>query len=61
MILTLYFAVLLGTLLQIVASSLAQFSSNHSLRRDDIDPDWPYSLVKSGKDFSVSQALSWPD
>ncbi|KAG9580988.1 hypothetical protein KCU86_g8970, partial [Aureobasidium melanogenum] len=44
MFLSLYFAVLLGTLLQIVASSPAQFSSNHSLRRDDIDPDWPYSL-----------------
>ncbi|KAH0314258.1 hypothetical protein KCU74_g12810, partial [Aureobasidium melanogenum] len=44
MFLPLYFAVLLGTLLQIVASSPAQSSSNHSLRRDDIDPDWPYSL-----------------
>ncbi|KAG9683091.1 hypothetical protein KCU95_g13896, partial [Aureobasidium melanogenum] len=47
MYLSLYFAILLGTFLQIVASSPAQSSSNHNLRRDDLDPDWPYSHTVS--------------
>jgi hypothetical protein len=57
-----YLAVLLSTIAQhsVIASPFLPFWK-HILPRDDVDPDWAYSLSKASKESSTSQSMAWPD